>query len=307
MMECVVSRTSAFFFLVGSVALGAATGCESRSDDGWVQGLESAEFTLVQKQTFNQAFQLIEGIDYLPFQYREDGCYARALYMSMELAADRIASNSLFAFANGDHYLEVGDLAWSYHVAPLLGVILSTGAAVKSSTPVEWRVIDPALSDTYVTALKWLNLMGRTKPEYETNAWGEKEDLSPTLVLVPGSRYAPTGMEQETTYYNLDVPDLESMPAFAVEDVKDACTVMYDYLGMENQQGSTSSSEMSRKRARLLERTTALTNALVGMSKLDTSASSSSLDRLGESFQELCQHAVDAALPAPATAPSPGF
>ena len=44
--------------------------------------------------------------------------------MSMELTSDRIASNSLFAFANGDHYLEVGDLAWSYHVAPLLGVSL---------------------------------------------------------------------------------------------------------------------------------------------------------------------------------------
>ncbi len=291
MKQSVIVRGTAFLFLVGILALGTTMGCEPRDDEAWLSGLASAEFSLVQKQTFERAYQIIDGIDYLPFQYVEDGCYARALYMSMELAADRIASNSLFAFVNGDHYLEVEDLAWSYHVAPLLGVILSANASSK----VEWRVIDPALSDTYVTAMKWLNLMGRTKPEYDTNYWGETEDMSPTLVMVPGSRYAPTGAEQESTYYNKDVPDLESMPDFDAMDVKDACTVMYDYLAMESQQGSTSSSQMAQKRDKLLERTATLASALAGLGKLASQSSYSSMGRMGYSFQESCQRAVDAA------------
>ena len=303
MKEHVLSRSAAFLFCSGALVLGASTGCAPRQDEAWMHGLESAEFSLVQKQTFERAYQIIEGIDYLPFQYKDDGCYARALYMSMELTSDRIASNSLFAFANGDHYLEVGDLAWSYHVAPLLGVILPLDAQINTranrATQVEWRVIDPALSGTYVTAMQWLNLMGRTKPEVETNPWGDSEDLSPTLVVVPGSRYAPTGADQETAFYNKDVPDLESMPAFDAMDVKDACSVMFDYLALEAQQGSTSSKEMARKRAQLIQRTTALSGALVGLGKMTTQGAYSSMGRMDYSFQEPCQQAVDGALPYP--------
>ena len=52
--------------------------------------------------TFGRASAIVRGIDYLPFEYQADGCYARALYMGMELAAEGIESNAIFVFAKDE-------------------------------------------------------------------------------------------------------------------------------------------------------------------------------------------------------------
>src|SRR5689334_17788201 len=83
-------------------------------------GPASSDQPLVSEATFNAAFRIVKAIDYVPFQYKVDGCYARALYMSMELASEGIESNAIFAFANEEAPLTVGDIQWSYHVAPML-------------------------------------------------------------------------------------------------------------------------------------------------------------------------------------------
>ncbi len=82
-------------------------------------GENSQSKALVTIDQAKQAFKIVADINYIPFTYIVDGCYARALYMSMELAAQKIPSSAYYIFG----YLQPTDsVSWSYHVAPALQV-----------------------------------------------------------------------------------------------------------------------------------------------------------------------------------------
>lgn len=200
---------TAVFCLLGPFACSAG----STGED---VGVNDSEW--VTQSTFDEMARIVKTIDYLPFRYKADGCYARALYMSMELAAEGYESNAVFAFAKPGYPLLVPPISWRYHVAPLLMV----GPGEKKTIPM---VVDPALVSHPITRSEWIERMGRN-PE-GTDA--------PNLLMVPGSRYAPSGAYAETEWANVDLPDFESLPKFKGRDIQDSCNVMHRYLAREPQ------------------------------------------------------------------------
>ena len=105
---------------------------------------------LVTSSQAQAAFDIVSAIDYIPFTYIVDGCYARSLYMSMELAADKIPSSAFYMFG----YLQPTDeVSWSYHVAPLLkirgqeAIVLDPAYEKEPLTMTEWKAKNNPLSD----------------------------------------------------------------------------------------------------------------------------------------------------------------
>jgi hypothetical protein len=155
-----------------------------------------------------RAFGIVAGVDYLPFAYKADGCYARALYMSMELAAAGIPSSA--------QYIE-GDLqpsttiAWRYHVAPMLQV---NGEDHET-------ILDPSLSTGPVSLDAWITL---------DNPVGTY-----SMFYVPGSRYvAGINLNDPSQYNGPMIASFAELPAFQMSDIQSACNVMWSYLDQES-------------------------------------------------------------------------
>src|SRR6478752_5595037 len=91
----------------------------------------SLEKAYVSQEQADDAFSLVYDIDYLPFAYVKDGCYARQLYMSMELALSKIPSSAYYLYGN---LHPNPSTSWNYHVAPM----------IKIDDEEAW-ILDPAL------------------------------------------------------------------------------------------------------------------------------------------------------------------
>jgi hypothetical protein len=100
---------------------------------------------LVSQQQASEAFGIVKAIDYLPFTYIVDGCYARSLYMSLELAAEGIPSSAHYVFGE---LQPTEAVSWNYHVAPLL--------QLKGTSQEPW-ILDPAFESKPLTRTQWLN------------------------------------------------------------------------------------------------------------------------------------------------------
>lgn len=233
--------------LVGACMLQA---CGGSASDGGATAPGSTESDWVVQSAFDRAFTVVKGIDYLPFQYKVDGCYARALYMSMELASNDIESNAVFAFAQSGAPLVVGPIQWGYHVAPMIEVGTTAENAVHT-------VIDPALSSQPITQEQWVTMMGHPP--------SEPESQRPTMLFVPGSDYAPAEAVADTSHADFDTPDFSHLAPFKASDIQSACGVMHGYLTLE--QGSTPD-EVLRKQTKLVARSVALVTALAAKGKL---------------------------------------
>jgi hypothetical protein len=225
----------------------AVAACSSPSE-ATRDGQQKSETATV----FDEMFTVVQGIDYLPFQYKIDGCYARALYMSMELASNQMESNALFVFAPQGQSLVVGNVQWGYHVAPMIEVSDDAG----SLTP---TVIDPSLSTQPLTAQAWIAQMGYPYPD---------QPDYPTTLMVPGSDYAPNEAEAEQTFQNVDLPNFADLPAFHLADISNACAVMYTYIADEGQLPGVTE-DVASKQSRLVARTGQLVQALRDDGKLD--------------------------------------
>lgn len=253
-----------------------ALGCAS-SRDGKDDEVNLDEQMWVKQPVFEQMAEVVKSIHYLPFRYKVDGCYARALYMSMELAAEGLESNAIFAFAQPGAPLVVGPIQWGYHVTPLLNV----GPDEDHLTPM---VFDPAIQPTPMTRDRWVELMGH----------GPDSPRPPALLMVPGSKYGPAAAAAESEWANRDLPNFESLPAFRTRDVQSACGVMYRYLRFEPPKSpattepaplvdgeeqevldpvaANSPLTAEEKRELLVARTEALVAALTAKSKLEDDA-----------------------------------
>jgi hypothetical protein len=206
----------------------------------------------VVQTTFDKAFHVVQGVDYLPFQYKVDGCYARALYMSMELAAQGMESNAVFAFARPGTALKVGSIQWGYHVAPMLEV----GADAQHLVHM---VIDPALSTKPLSQDEWVADMG----------FQPADPRHPRMLFVPGSDYAPAEAMNDTAHKNQDTPDFTHLPPFKAGDVQSACGVMWSYIKLEP--GSTPDT-IQKKQDKLVTRSGELVDALRAAGKLTAGA-----------------------------------
>jgi hypothetical protein len=219
----------------------------------------------VQASVFDRMSKVVETIDYLPFRYKLDGCYSRALYMAMELAANDFESNVVFAFAQPGAPLHVGTVEWDYHVAPLLHV----GPSADRLTPM---VIDPALSRSPLARDQWLTKLGH----------GPGDPAPPQLLMVPGSVYGTGAAEEEVEWKNVDMPDFAHLPPFKLSDIQHACALMHGYLKRESDGLGQATPEnafdagseaaeaalLEAKRERLVTRTQAIITTLEQKGKL---------------------------------------
>jgi hypothetical protein len=246
-----MKRIFAVLSLASVVACSAAPGEEG--DDGTT----ASQDELISQQTFNEVSRIVGNIKYLPFEYKVDGCYARSLYMAMELAATGHESNAIFAFAKPGLALQVGNVRWVYHVAPMLFV----GQTYQTS---RWLVIDPSMSTTALDARTWIARMGY--PEGTPNA------VLPSYSVVPGSAYGPNDPSANATNKAgtgsavSDVQSFAAMPAFDVHEVQESCNVMHKYLGKE------ASSNVAAKKLALVVRTGELLANLRGRRKINEDA-----------------------------------
>jgi hypothetical protein len=251
---------------------------------------------LISQQQATAAFEIVRGIDYLPFTYIVDGCYARSLYMSLELAAERIPSSAHYVFGA---LQPTPSVTWSYHVAPML--------QVNNSTQEPW-ILDPAFEVEPLTRTEWMddnfaasskssiNLAeiarysktriragsayfeeeGRTDPydTPETRAFNAQTDGSGRVV----------GVTPRPINKSVLIPKFEDMPTFLSSDIHSACTVMYSYIGREN----TTVSSIAGKRNRLLSSTTRLIKTMSYLGKLETDGVSS----FGDTASQKCTEAM---------------
>jgi hypothetical protein len=181
-----------------------------------------------------RAFSIVSGVNYLPFAYKPDGCYARALYMSMELAAASIPSSA--QFLEGDLH-PTADIAWRYHVAPML---LVNGDDHRT-------ILDPSLAEGPVTFDDWIAL---SSPNGDY-----------TTFFVPGSIYVASVNLNDPSSYDAPMIDrFSQLPPFQLSDIEDACAVMYNYLN--NVDGG------APLQPQLVQRTQDLLPALAAVGKL---------------------------------------
>lgn len=215
---------------------------------GRPQNQDSQSKALVSQTQADEAFAIVKAIDYIPFAYIEDGCYARALYMSMELAAQGIPSSAHYIYGN---LRPNEDVSWWYHVAPLLKV----GAE-------EPWVLDPAFEKEPLRRSDWIS---------KNNPNGRY-----TTEIKAGSAYFDEIGRTSEFNNNHMIQDFEEMPTFLASDISNACTVMYNYL----RNTADDTSDLTALRNKLLTRTSQLVEALQDNGKFENDGSGSDANRV---------------------------
>ncbi|WP_394831603.1 hypothetical protein LVJ94_34330 [Pendulispora rubella] len=154
---------------------------------------------VVSPEVAARAFDIVRGVDYLPFGYKEEGCNERALYMAMELAAQKIPSSALYA--EGD-LRPSEDVEWEYHVAPMLQI------------DGKQMVIDPSLESAPVTVDAWIADM--------------RSPANVVTFFVPGSHAKKARRSGQPMIRSFD-----ELPPFDKNDIMSSCGVMWNFLGRE--------------------------------------------------------------------------
>ena len=129
--------------------------------------------TVLNKKDAEKIFDEMANTPNIPFGYPFDGCYARAHKMVQLLEKKGIIAAK--GWASGDIYVDtpLGEIEWSYHVAPIVLVQEKNG-------PVPY-IIDPSLSKTLITFKEWKALMLVNKKsmindDYFTNRFAYSPD-----------------------------------------------------------------------------------------------------------------------------------
>jgi hypothetical protein len=239
-----------FFSLLSTLSIYVLTACGTPTpfnDD--INGSQSKSYVTYDQA--RRAFELVGGVDYLPFEYKLDGCYARSMYMAMELASEKIASSSQFAMGSLEPSREI---SWWYHVAPMLVATKEDPKKAKAEATytyqkgsskeilatqanVEPIILDPSLHNSPVWRSNWIKSL---------KAKGELE-----LIAIPGNQNNPY-MAYSYKYDKYDLArSYEEMGEFSIYDIEASCLVMLEYLELEGQDLSVESA----KKNKLLKRT----------------------------------------------------
>jgi len=193
---------------------------------------------LVSLEQYQESYNIVRGVDYLPFQVTRDGCYARALFLAMELAAQGIPSSSTFVVAPRGGLLYLSDgTPWLYHVAPML--------QVPGYAPM---ILDPAISAAPMRQQDWLQAM------HGQNAF---------VYSLPGSDYGYRYGSQILS--SQIVSSLDQMPPFRVEDIQHACQSLDKFWG---EVPGITATERAQRRQTLANRAVELGQQLQARGKL---------------------------------------
>ncbi|CAN5924596.1 hypothetical protein BH11MYX4_BH11MYX4_16520 [soil metagenome] len=228
--------------------LGSATALTACAEPPAEEQGTSAE--ALTERDWSRAIAYLGSLSYLPWSYTDDGCYARAIYYTMNLAAEGISSNHVYIIAkDGAHGL--GSTGrWTYHVAPL----------VSRDTTNELRVLDPVYASTPLLLRDW----------YDRQSKYEGTENAPILKVAPGTTYGDRSgtvvpdPENASTASFREPPRFASMPAFAIGNVNAACNIMHTYIDRE----TTTDAQKETKHHDLSRETRRLVTALADLGKL---------------------------------------
>lgn len=200
------------------------------------QNIGSTPNSFITEDQLGTAMKVIGKIDYLPFRFDKDGCYARSLFMAMELASVEVPSSSQFAFApqNGSLRLPNGT-QWGYHVAPMVTVLQEPGKPPADPDVLrEPFILDPALDSL--------------KPMYRSE-WVAMMGNQASLRAVPGS----IADSEEVKKRNQDevISRLSDMPPFDLNMIDSYCGVLKSYLNKVGDDSYT----VNKKQQKLMTRT----------------------------------------------------
>lgn len=199
--------------LVSSLSLAA---CATAPVDDEEPGMAADGLT---EARYARAVTYLRSLTYLPWSYTKDGCYARALYYTANLAAEGIAANHVYIVAKPGYGLgATGE--WRYHVAPL----------VSRDATNRLLVLDPVYASTPLPLSTW----------YDRQSAFEGTPHAPVLKVAPGTSYGdqsgavvPDPANADTATFREPV-SVDAMPSFAVRDLGDACEVMHRYIDRED-------------------------------------------------------------------------
>jgi hypothetical protein len=210
----------------------------------------------------NLATKIIQDLikeNYLPFNYSYDGCYARSLYMSAELATSQIPSSAVFVFAKGAHKLTTqSGNAWDFHVAPY----------IVSEKTKQHLVIDPGLGGAPALAYEsWLKFMNSAPAQvskvvvpgfyyfgYAKMKWNGVVWTNPYASVVCGNaaKCDLEYMHNLNRDINIVISDFKDYPKLKVPFLANACGTMWRFIGEEP---NMSLQQIAEKRERLIRRT----------------------------------------------------
>jgi hypothetical protein len=196
--------------------------------------------------TILTANKVIKNISYLPFSSKSDGCYARALYMGMELAVNGIPSSNMYIIGK----LRPQGAKWSWHVAP----------AIKLASTDTTYVFDPSLANTPITSAEWTKLSNsQNKPQFQV-APVTHYKMSTVQYYADQRKFGYTRRSQITEF--------EDLPKFKISDIADACRTAWQHIGKEN----LTPAQKAAKRQRLVNRTNYLVDKLMEVDKVNDGA-----------------------------------
>jgi hypothetical protein len=224
-----------------SAAAFSAIGCSSAPVSNVSSDSAEAETTSEElARAFRQLSEHVGELDYLPLSYGRDGCYARSLYMSMELASIGIPSSAYYIV--GDLHPSLPGVTWGWHVAPMMQT---------RADGVRW-ILDPSLF--------------RSKGPVRVSEWIEATHPRGDYVwfYTPGSVYY-TDAWRDLWEQTPMVRNFAELPVFYVNDIANACAVLYEYIGREKLDATT----IAQKRSRMVRRTRELIPLLDDWEKLE--------------------------------------
>lgn len=192
-----------------------------------------------------EPYEIVSKIDYLPFSYKKDGCYARAFYMSMELISKGIATSNHYVFGN---LQPSSAIRWRYHVAPMIHTV----------NPRKFAILDPSLHNKPVTPDYWIKLSGGIS--YAADTYSAPASLFGKSQV---QKRAISGRKGYTKHKI--IPHFDQIPSFKISDIANACSTVWYYIGKEN----LSRSEIIKKRRKLATRTQYLIQELKEQDKLN--------------------------------------
>lgn len=136
----------------GKVVCDETVGSSSVSD---VNG-ESIPVSTISLEYAQRLFNELANDPTIPFGYPDDGCYARAHYMSQRLEGRGIVTDKVFV--EGDLRVETanspqGYVEWWYHVAPVV--------MVRQGEQEVLMVFDPSIFDRPVPVDQWVEIQTR--------------------------------------------------------------------------------------------------------------------------------------------------
>lgn len=192
-----------------------------------------------------KAKAIIHDIDYLPFAVKEDGCYARALYMGMELVAHGIPAMNQYIFGA---LKPTKGITWNYHVASM--VSLGDGN--------RYVIFDPSFYDAPMTPKFWI---AQSRPHGKLETY-----------VAPASHYRKNQVqelsEQGKRGYSLKsrIRKVQALPKYQIKNIADACMTVWEHIGYED---DLKPAEKAAKRAKLGSRTLLLIERLKTLHVLD--------------------------------------